>query len=197
MGWNWIDIVLILLILASVIAGFVKGFAWQVIRLLFLFFGILLAKAYAEPLGVQLRPLLGSNGRPPADRYVAYAILLTVIYVSSLGLAFGIRTAVEKMKLSSFDRLLGGVLGLLKGILVAYAAFVFVAVVKADDTTIGRALRDSQSARVVAGIDTIVHPLFPPEFHDQIESWRKPSRRQPASVRIDWQADSEAANVEK
>jgi membrane protein required for colicin V production len=192
LAWNWIDIVLSLLILASVVAGFVKGFAWQVVRILFLFFGILLAKAYAEPLGVQLRPLLGSHGQPPGDRYVAYAVLFTVIYVSSLGIAFGIRTAIEKMKLSSFDRLLGGVLGLLKGILVAYAAFLFFAVVKADDSTIGRALRESESARVVAGIDAIVHPLFPPEFHDRIAGWQRRSHEHPANVRIDWRADAEA-----
>jgi membrane protein required for colicin V production len=183
--WNWIDVVLLLVILSSCIAGIVKGFAWQVVRILFLFFGILLAKAYAEPLGLQLRPLLGERGSPPADKYVAYAILFLAVYVASLGIAFGIRTAIDQMKLSSFDRLLGGVIGLTKGILFGYAAFLFIAVARAEDSPLGRSLRESQSARIVAGMDTIVHPLFPPEFHERIERWRLP-RPAPRDVRIDW-----------
>ncbi len=191
MSWNWIDIVLVLVLLASILAGVIKGFAWQAVRFAFLLFGILLAKAYAAPLGVQLRPLLGSHARPPADKYLAYAIIFLVIYISSLGIAFGIRTAIDKLKLSSFDRLFGGLLGLLKGILFVYAAFLLIAVAKADDAPLAVAMRESQSSRIVSGIDSIVHPLFPQEFHDRIEGWRaKSGRPAPSDVRMEWRAGS-------
>lgn len=117
---NWLDSVLLIILLVTFIIGLVKGFVRQIIGILAVVAGIILASRYYGWLSWQLFHRIESdfwrNG---------LSFLIIFFGVVLLGWLIGfLLSKLMKGTLSLANHLLGGALGLLKGVLIG-AVIIF------------------------------------------------------------------------
>jgi membrane protein required for colicin V production len=115
---NWLDIVLVLVFIASVASGFVKGFAKLAVGLAAAIAGLLCALWFYGSAGSFLLPYVSHRG---IANFLGFAaiFLLFVIVGGIIGKVLGM--LFKWAGLSWLDRLLGSVFGLLRGLLLGVA----------------------------------------------------------------------------
>ena len=111
---NWLDGVLVAMVVASVVTGLLKGAVRVVFSLGGLALGFFLAPRESGALAI----VLGRWMSPRVAGVMAFVFIFLAI-----GLVFGLvayllRTALEKLSLTWLDRLAGGALGLLRGVVI-------------------------------------------------------------------------------
>ncbi len=106
------DFVIIALLLLFTLRGFWVGFLRQVTVLVALVVGYLIAGQYHDKLFPFLREV---TDNPHAVFWTSYAILFALTYVLTMLFGKGLARVVELTIASWFDKLLGGVLGVVKG----------------------------------------------------------------------------------
>ena len=72
--------------------------------------------------------------------------------------------AIDKVRLESFDKQLGAMIGFAKGVLLC-VAITFFAVTLLPPKPQGEAIVDSQSGRYIVALLDKSHSVFPPEIH--------------------------------
>jgi len=112
---NWLDIVLGLILLLSVIGGLRAGLAREVISLAALVVGIVCGLWFYGLVGALLLPHLSSKQLANAIGF--FVILGGVVAVSALT-CWLVDKLIKAVRLSWLNRLLGGVFGLLRGALI-------------------------------------------------------------------------------
>lgn len=115
---NWLDIVLLVFIIWSLLSSFAKGFSREFIGLIAVVAGFLFGMRFYEVAGAYLRPYVSSNGVANFCGFLVifFGFLLLGVLISSFVARF-----VRVTGLSWFDRLLGGAFGFLRGVLVSSA----------------------------------------------------------------------------
>ena len=111
---SWVDIILVIILLLGAFQGYREGFVMEVISLLAIFLGVL---AGFKLLG---NAMILLNDRFEINEtmlpYVAFAVvfLIIVIVVNLFGKL--IKASIGKSFLGGIDQLLGGIVGLIKGV---------------------------------------------------------------------------------
>jgi len=115
MAFNWLDIVLLIIIGVLVILGLVKGFVRQILGLVAIIAGFILALAFYPEVAGFFQKFI-----QPRILTELLGFLLIFIGVISAGyfLAHLLGKAL-KGPIKFFDRLLGGCFGFLKGVLIS------------------------------------------------------------------------------
>ena len=111
---NWLDVVLGAVVLASVVTGFLKGAIRTVFSLAGLAVGFFIASRESGALGI----VLSSWMSPRVAGAVAFVIVFLGIGLVFALAAYLLRTVIEKLSLTWLDRLAGGALGLLRGVII-------------------------------------------------------------------------------
>jgi membrane protein required for colicin V production len=114
---NWVDLVSLLVLAAFFVYGVVRGFMLQLASIVVLVLAVVAASLTSARLGHWLTrqfPALTQT----AAKYVCFAIVLLVCVAVGVALAHLLRGVLEKAKLLAYDRILGGILGVLKGALL-------------------------------------------------------------------------------
>jgi len=111
---NWLDFVLLIILVATTIMGVVKGLVRQVIGLAAVIAGLVLAGLYyegvSEIIGHIVRDKLVSN-------FLGFLVIFFVVLAAGALLSFLISKSM-KGPLAFINRLLGGVFGLVKAALI-------------------------------------------------------------------------------
>ena len=112
---GWVDIALLSVFGLSVLIGLWRGFVFEIVSLL----GWAVAFIIANTLGPVLAAFipLGDSGSP-VRLWTAYILVFVLMLVTCTMLARMLRALVAATPLSFFDRLLGGVFGVLRGALI-------------------------------------------------------------------------------
>ncbi len=125
MSFNGFDIILLFILLVAFVLGIIKGFVRQVVALLAVIVGLILAVAYyaqAARLFVRL-----TSRQTLADLLGFFSIFLVVLMMGWL--LSRLFSKMMKGPLKFFNHVLGGLLGLLEGVLicgvVVFALLVF------------------------------------------------------------------------
>ena len=115
---NWLDIVLLLIFGLSIASGFAKGFAKLLVGLAATIFGFLCGLWFYGAAGSFLLPYVSHKG---VANFLGF--LLIFVGISVLGAIVGklLSVMLKWVGLSWFDRLLGGVFGLVRGLVYATA----------------------------------------------------------------------------
>lgn len=115
MGMNIVDIAFIVILVASTLLAFWKGFVHQVLSLA----GWILALVAARMLGQQVAPLfdfiLADPGLQLAAAYVAITV---IVLLASKVVSAGFGTLVQKIGLGKLDRFLGTLFGVVRGLVI-------------------------------------------------------------------------------
>jgi membrane protein required for colicin V production len=113
---NWLDIALIIVLSISTIRSFLKGFSREVIGLAAALFALVLGMWFYGLAGSYIAPYAGS---PRVANLAGFLIVVLAVLVCGAIAGRIVRRFVRGIGLSFFDRVLGAVFGLLRGLLIA------------------------------------------------------------------------------
>lgn len=119
MPLNWIDWIILAIVVTTTILGFVKGFVRQAIAIAALIIGFILASHYYFRLAVSLRPAM-------ANETWAKLVAFLLIFFAFIVFGWVLGVILSKLMKGPFklaDIIFGGIFGFVKGALIA-AVFV-------------------------------------------------------------------------
>lgn len=152
---NPFDIILVIIVAVSLIAGFIKGLVREVFSLAGVLLGILVAFLGAGSLGHYL-------GRWIAYESAAYAAAFVLLFVGTMVVAgiLGIvlTKVIDLASLGFLNRLLGGAFGLARGFLIGLVLALGLTLFLDPNAPL---LRDSRFVPDLAGGARILAPLLP------------------------------------
>lgn len=162
---NAIDLIILASIALSVVMGFFWGLIRQVIALVGLVGGLILAGQFYKGVAEFLH---GSNGKGLiADENWANIVAfvgIMILFSLALGIVGSVVRMVAKLLfLGWLDRVLGAVLGLLISLTLTMAVVIVATVFPVPGLSDG--VRESQVAKMLSGYIPVVLAMMPSEFH--------------------------------
>lgn len=125
MVFSWVDIVIFVVVLISLILGLIKGFIRQIIGLAAVIVGFLLAAKYYLPASQAVGRIIDAQRW---SQLIAFLIVFIAVLLAGWLIAFLLSKLIHG-PLKFIDHLLGGGLGLIKGVLICgviiFALLVF------------------------------------------------------------------------
>jgi membrane protein required for colicin V production len=114
-AWNWLDCILAALVVASVASAMVKGFVQEIISLASVLIGLIVAAVGYQRAALWFEDLAKSH-----EVALGLGFLVLFLGVSVLGMLAGLlaRKLIKTAGIQWFDRFLGGVFGLVRGVLI-------------------------------------------------------------------------------
>jgi membrane protein required for colicin V production len=168
--WNWLDCILALIVAASVVTSVMKGFVRELIALGSVVVGLGLAAFGYERAASWFEDIAKSQ-------QVALGLGFLTIFLGMLLIgafvSFIVRKLIQTVGLQWFDRLLGGVFGLLRGVLVdAVILMVLVAFAIKPEAVRGSVLAPyiTTGAR---GVAVIMPQELKTQFHRGFERFHE------------------------
>ncbi|WP_339732248.1 CvpA family protein [uncultured Gimesia sp.] len=157
----WFDLLIVAILLYAVWKGASKGVVWQLAAIA----ALVLCFAFAESLSLQLAPVI--NVKPPLNRWIAMLVIYIGFSFVSFTLARSLKSAIDSLKFQEFDRHLGAVLGLLKGVI--FSLFLTFFLITISDSA-RAAVVSSHSGYAAALILNEMAPVMPKELHGVLDS---------------------------
>jgi membrane protein required for colicin V production len=161
---EWYDLVMIAVLVGTTVFGFMKGMAWQIASLAALVASYFVALRFSEPLVAT--GLVGQE--QPLNRFVAMLVIY-IVTAFAIWMAFRVVSrAIDRVKLQEFDRQIGGLFGLAKGVLLC-VAITFFAITLAPNTR--DAVLRSHSGHYIAVLIARADPVMPREVHEILDPY--------------------------
>jgi membrane protein required for colicin V production len=152
---NWLDVILLLILAASVFSSFRKGLSRELIHLASLVLAILLGAWFYGTAAAYLLPYVSS---PMAANLGGFLMVFGGVWLLGSIVSWIVGKFLRVTGLSIVDHLLGALFGLLRGILVAVALLMGVMAFAKDGTPPHAVVASrtapyfSQAARVFAAM---------------------------------------------
>ena len=167
---NWVDLLIAGVLAWTTLRAFSNGLIREVIGLLSLIAGVLLAGAYYDDLSTNVEFMV-----PDATtrRLVAFAAIFLGTAIAGQVIALVMRQAAAMLMLGPIDRIGGALFGFAKGLLLVEVALVVVAVFPAQ-TAVARELHASRAAPIILEYLPVAQLGLPVEFREplkQLEQW--------------------------
>ena len=174
---NWLDFVLALILIASGVAGFRRGFSRQIIALVSVVAALLLGLWFYGVVGIYLMPY--ASTRMIADAG-GFAVLFCGVLLLGALVSFVVGRFLAVTGLSIVDHFLGAGFGLLRGLVFAIAIVMGVMAFSRGDKP-PEAIVHSRMAPYVVDAARMFAAMAP---HDLKEGFR----RTYAQVKVAWSA---------
>ncbi|MCA9088712.1 MAG: CvpA family protein [Planctomycetaceae bacterium] len=155
----WYDVVVLAILVFFTARGAIKGVIWQVAGIA----GVILCFAFADGISNALGPYV--TLQPPLNHWVVLFGGYLFFSFVSFGLARSATKWVEKADMKEYNRHLGGVLGLVKGVMLCTVMTFLIVTVSPDAR---EALKDSKSGWACAHLMFQLHPILPAKLHDAV-----------------------------
>ena len=154
------DIIMLIILVAAMIYGAIKGFAWQVASIVSIAASYTVAYRFREPFSESI------DASPPWNRFLAMLILFVGTWLVIWAIFRMISGAIDRMKLREFDRQIGALFGLGKGALICILVTFFAVTLLGDGPR--QAIVNSHSGRYIAQILDKSDAIIPAEIHDVV-----------------------------
>jgi membrane protein required for colicin V production len=180
---NWLDVILLLIVGASVIGSFRKGFSRQVIHLAAVVAGIVLGAWFYGRVAEHIAPHVSS---PLAAKLGGFLLVFCAVLFVGAMVSWIVGKFLRVTGLSFVDHLLGAAFGFLRGVLIAVALIMGV-MAFAKDGVPPRAIQESRVAPYASQAARVFAAVAPHElregFHKSYEqakvSWDRTIRQGP------------------
>lgn len=186
---NWLDVLLLLIIVVSIIGSFRKGFSRQVIHLAAVIAGILLGAWFYGRVAEYLQPHMNS---PTGAKLGGFFVIFVAVLIFGGIVSAIVGRFLRVTGLSFVDHFLGAVFGLLQGALISVALLMGVMAFSKDGKP-PRAVEESRVAPYVSQAARVFAAMAPNElkegFHKSYaqakDAWRnmKTTRTAPEAER--------------
>jgi membrane protein required for colicin V production len=113
---NWLDYLLIAILLFSAVMSARKGFSREIIGLSAAFFALVLGMWFYGLAGSYVAPYTGS---PRVANLIGFLLVATAVLIAGALLGWIVNRFLRTVGLSFFDRLLGAAFGAMRGLLIA------------------------------------------------------------------------------
>jgi membrane protein required for colicin V production len=163
---NWLDWVLLAIIILTAVVGLVRGFVRQAIGLVAVVFGLVLAVVYYEQMAGVFNTFIHN---PLLSNFLGFLLIFGVVLVAGAILGHLVTKAMVG-PLAFVNRFFGAVLGLLKAVLICgILVFALVSFEVAKP-----ALRTSVLAPACLGVTRAVISLIPQDLKARFnESYKR------------------------
>ena len=115
---NWLDVVLVLILLVSIVTSFRKGLTREVIKLVSVVFAIVLGIWLYGFVGGHLLPYVSS---PAVAHFAGFVIVFCGVLLAGSLVSVVIGKFLKVTGLSFFDHVLGAGFGIVRGVLICTA----------------------------------------------------------------------------
>lgn len=115
---NWLDLLLIVILAASIASSFARGFARELIGTVAAFAALICGLWFYRMAGAAIRPYVGSAA---VANLIGFLLILTAVLVLGWIVSLLIRMVTKAVGLSWLDRLLGAGFGLVRGVVISVA----------------------------------------------------------------------------
>src|SRR5262249_44900376 len=116
----WYDVFMLIIVAYTTIRGAMKGMAWQLAAIA----SLVLCFLFATPVSLSVGPAIPVN--PPLNRWLAMLGIYLAFSFACFGVARLLRGWLEAIKFQEYDRHLGALFGLVKGITICLVVTFFV-----------------------------------------------------------------------
>lgn len=151
------DVIMLVVIAAATIFGAFKGLAWQVASLASIFVSYYLACRFRAPVAEMI------SAAEPWNTFLA----MLLIYVASsllIWMAFRfVAEMIDRIKLKEFDRQIGALVGLAKGVLLCVIITLFGVTLLGEQQR--QTIVHSRSGYYIARLLDNAHGVMPSEVH--------------------------------
>ena len=157
------DIIMLVVLVAAMLFGAFKGFAWQLASIASILVSYVVAYKYREPFSQSIQ------AEPPWNRFLAMLIL----YIGTalvIWVAFRmISGSIDRLKLREFDRQVGALFGLAKGALYCMLITLFAVTLLGDGAR--EKIVSSKSGHYIAQVLDRSQAVIPPEIHEVVQPY--------------------------
>ncbi len=154
------DVVMLVVIVAGMIWGALRGITWQLASIL----SLVLGYAVAFPASAQLAPHF--PGQPLVARALAMLVLYVAVSAGVFGIAWSIRATLRRLRFEAYDRHLGMILGGFEGALLVAVITVFVVSLAPQTRT---PILTSPSGKALDLALKTIQPALPQEVRGVLE----------------------------
>ncbi len=161
----WYDVLVLGVLLFAVIRGAMKGIVWQLATIA----ALVSCFAFSGTLSSAIAPYIAV--KPPLNRWLAMFGLYMLFSFLSFGVARVLRGWIEKAQFVEYDRHLGSVFGLIKGVVFVLVMTFFGVTLSHNYPDVRSAIFNSQTGKISAVIMDRLHPVMPTEFHAVLEPY--------------------------
>ena len=158
----WFDLLIAAILLVCMVRGAMKGFVWQLATIA----ALVLCFVFAESLSVAIAPFV--QLREPLNRWVAMLLLYIVCSFVCFAIARGLRGGIEKIQFVEYDRHLGGLFGLLKGVGLGLTLTFFTVTLSEQ---MRPAVLNSYSGRAAAVVMNELGPVMPEGLDEVLDPY--------------------------
>ena len=159
---NWLDILIGVVLIASILGAYRNGLSREVVRLAALLVGIVGGLWYYEPLSVLLQPYIDNRG---LAEFAAFMIFLVGSLIAGGIVAWALGKLMGWTGLRWFDRLLGAAFGVVRGLLIS-AVVVLGVIAFTPFPSSEERVADSRLAPFVLHAAQMVADLAPRTFEE-------------------------------
>lgn len=152
------DLFMIVVLVAATIRGLWKGLVWQLASLA----SIVLSYWVAYQFRDQVAQHIGAT--PPWNVFLSMLILYLGTSLLVWILFRYVRAFIDNLKLESFDRQIGAILGAAKGVVLCVIITLFAVTLSSEPQQ--RAIIESRSGYYIAHLLNKAHAIMPSEIHD-------------------------------
>ncbi|MFP6694711.1 MAG: CvpA family protein [Pirellulales bacterium] len=157
------DLIMIAVLIGAMVFGAWKGLAWQLASLASLVVSYFVALQFSSSVAPYIME------REPANKFVAMLIIYVVCSLIIWGLFRLVSNMIDRIQLREFDRQMGALVGIAKGILLC-VAITFFAVSLTEDPT-RKSIMTSKSGYYIGYAIDQAHAVMPAEIHDVVHPY--------------------------
>jgi membrane protein required for colicin V production len=161
---NWLDIIVIIIIAGITLAAFNAGLIREVVTLIAVIVGIVVAGALYDRLAKDVLVFIDDEDAAEA---VSYLMLFGAVYLFGQIGAYVLKTGAALLMLGPLDHLGGAVFGFVKGIIVVQVLLVIFAAYPSLE--LDSAVANSDVARRIVDDYGIVRYIVPDNIQDRYD----------------------------
>lgn len=147
----WLDIVLIIVLTILALHGLLVGIIRSVFDIIGILIGYVLAVSFSGSVGI--------------PRFLAFLLIFVLIVVTVHILGRIISKAIRTTPLGTIDRILGGLLGLVKGLVICFVFLVILLLLQKSNKTVHK----SAIAPEILKGGLIASQVLPDKWYNWIE----------------------------
>lgn len=171
---NWLDIVVILVIAGMTLAAYSSGLIREVITLVAVIAGIIIAGALYERLAQDVLVFIDDEDAAEA---IAFLSLFGGVYLMGQIGAYVLKTGAAVLMLGPLDHVGGAVFGFIKGVFVVEMLIIILAAYPSLD--MDKTVDDSVVARRLVDEFDFLTIILPTNIDDRIEQFLNPEEPPP------------------
>lgn len=144
---SWIDLTSAAMLLVFLVLGFFRGFLWQMSRLVSLLLAWILANQFHVDLTSFFQNKMGLFEGTDYATYISFFVIFIGVLVLLSVLTIVLEKFVEKLHLTFYNRVGGGLLGVLQGVGLLLAAVGLIYLITPAESALAKEVGSSRTGR--------------------------------------------------